>query len=158
MESLLRRLARIAWFKPSWPWCLRAALSHCPALELQAKPWLEGWVSEEGWLGFSQRCSTGIWSRVWGAGEGSLLSHCRFGFWGSPVQPTELVHCCLQLSWKMHSGLSAQALEKGLALVRHFPWKVEREWFTPKYSSRCNPQDFSEKHWNVFPKNVSLFE
>lgn len=119
MQSLLRKLARIACFKPYLPWCLRAAPFHSSALQLQAKPQLEVGVAEGRCVGCSPHCSAGTSSRAWGAGEGSLLSHGRFVFWSLPVEPTQLVHCCLQPV----VCLSAQALEKGLTQVRHFPWE-----------------------------------
>lgn len=87
LQSLLRKLARIACFKPYLPWCLRVASSHSSALQLQAKPQLEGVVAEGRCLGCSGHCSAGTSSRVWVAGEGSLLSHGRFVFWSSPVEP-----------------------------------------------------------------------
>lgn len=112
-----------------------------------------GWGEMPGLLCRNSEQGLGGWAE-----RPAELGHSRFGCWGCPVQPTELVHCCLQLWWNIHSALSAQALQKGLAHIRHFLWQNRGNDSPPKYSSHCELQDFSEKHWHVFPKNVSLFE
>lgn len=76
VESLLRNLARIACFKPYLPWCLRAALSHSPAVELQAKPQLEGWVTE----GRCPVCS-------WHCSASSSFEQGLRGWGGQPAEP-----------------------------------------------------------------------